>query len=67
MYPLIEERLEEDDLVTWLNKGHEGAEHTLICSSCNSHFGVWVYFFTEERRVRICYRFLQPWSTLCLP
>ena len=45
---LIEERLKQNDFISRLDKGHESAEHTLIGSSSDGDFRLWIYLSAKE-------------------
>ena len=39
---LVKEWLDQDDLVSRLNKGHKGTEHALVGACGNGNFGLWI-------------------------
>ena len=61
---LVEEGLEDDDFVAFLDEGHKGAQHTFVCAGGYGHFGGGVEGPVEEGGVGVCYGFFQSWSAL---
>lgn len=61
---LVEERLEDNDLVTGLDKAHEGREHSLVCAGRDCHLFLRIQSAAKEGRVRVGQSFLQARSSL---
>jgi len=61
---LIEERLHDNDLITFLNEAHQGAQNALICAGGDNNLGGGIELTTKEWRVGIRESLTQAETTL---